>query len=475
MKTARTIAAILISGLGWYFSCDLSGNFWYLLWFAPIPVLLAAFHSSAKQTFFIAFIAYLIGRLSWLSYLLTVVPASLAIIFTVLLPLIFAFITVVVRRIVLIQQNAWSAFAFPVLWCLFEFLLFKFSPDGTAGSLAYTQSNFLQVIQIASVTGILGITFLVTLFPSAVAVAIYHRHKKKTIKPLAFIFSLVIVLLIFGVIRLSDNALAQNAVTVGLTVIDEKYHAETNHPVPNDELRTAQLYANEIARLAQQGAQVVMLPEKALNVKDSVGLIVKNILTNAATNNSVTVVAGYTEFINDSVKENKASVISAHRQLLTDYKKVNLFEGEKTDGFIPGNKIADFNLNNIPSGVAICKDMDYQNFLRKYDSNNAQILYVPAWDFIKDAWLHSRMAILRGVENGYAIARAARQGQLTISDYRGKVLYEISAANNKAASLVARVPLYAKNTFYKRFGDWFGYVIVIASLFFFIVAMRKSK
>ncbi len=66
-------------------------------------------------------------------------------------------------------------------------------------------------------------------------------------------------------------------------------------------------------------------------------------------------------------------------------------------------------------------------------------MYVPAWDFIKDDWLHSRMAILRGVENGYAIVRTARQGALTISDYRGKVLYEASSANNREVALAGTI------------------------------------
>jgi apolipoprotein N-acyltransferase len=108
-----------------------------------------------------------------------VIPVPLAILFTVLLPLIFALVIVLTRRIVLIKQNALSAFAFPVLWSSLEFLLFKFSADRTAGSIAYSQSNFLPIVQIASVTGILGITFFVTLFPSAIAVAIYSRNKKK--------------------------------------------------------------------------------------------------------------------------------------------------------------------------------------------------------------------------------------------------------------------------------------------------------
>lgn len=471
----RATVAILISGLCWYFACDLSGNFWYLLWFAPIPVLSLSFHVSAKHAFIFSFIAYLIGRMSWLPYLLTVLPVPLAVMFTVLLPLIFSFIVILARRVVLAKQNAWSAFAFPVLWCLLEFLLFKFSTDGTAGSLAYTQSNFLPVVQIASVAGILGITFLVTLFPSAIAVAIYYRNNKKMIAPLAVIFSLIVIPVLFGVIRMTEGSDGNNVITVGLAVLDEKYHAETNHPVADNELRTAKMYAGAIAYLATEGAQVAVLPEKAVNVTRQFGFPIKSTLANAATNNRITIVAGYTEFINDSLKENKASVISGKGLLLADYKKVNLFEGEARNGFITGNEIAAFKLDNVSSGVAICKDLDYQNFMRKYDESGAQILFVPAWDFIKDAWLHSRMAILRGVENGYAIARAARQGELTISDYRGKVLYEASTTNNKAASLTGRVPLHTTNTIYGKLGDWFGFIIIAASLYFIVVAFRKRS
>jgi apolipoprotein N-acyltransferase len=474
MRKTRVSASILVSGLCWYFACDLSGDFWYLLWLAPVPVLLLSFHVCTKHAFTFSFLAYLIGRMSWLPYLLMVLPAFPAIISTILLPLIFALIVLLTRRVVLAKRSVWSAFAFPVLWCLFEFLLFKFSADGTAGSLSYTQSNFLPVVQIASVTGILGITFLVTLFPSAVAVAIYYRQNKKMIVPLVIIFSLIIIPILFGVIRMQEESGSNNIITVGLAVLDEKYHEETKHPVADNELRTAKMYADAIAQIAKEGAQVAIIPEKALNVTPEFGFPIKSTLANAATNNRITIVAGYTQFINDSLKENKASVISGKGLLLADYKKVNLFEGEANNGFVSGKEIAAFKLEKISTGVAICKDLDYQNFMRKYGEGGAQILFVPAWDFIKDAWLHSRMAILRGVENGYAIARAARQGQLTISDYRGKVLYEASTANNNAAYLVGRVPLRTTNTIYSKFGDWFGFVVVIASLYLVVAAFRKK-
>src|SRR5262249_27335671 len=113
--------------------------------------------------------------------------------------------------------------------------------------------------------------------------------------------------------------------------------------------------------------------------------------------------------------------------------------------------------------------------IRKYDENNPMIMYVPAWDFIKDGWLHSRMAIFRGVENGYAIVRAARQGQLTISDQTGKVLYEASSTNNKTARLTGRFPLVSTKTIYSQLGDWFGYLIVLGAVVFTGLAVKRKK
>ena len=145
MKFSFVVGSVITSGLCWYFANELSGNYWYFLWVAPVPILITSFRLSAKAAFFVALIAYLLGRLSWLPYLLTVLPIPLAIFFTVFLPLIFVLIVLLTRKIVLRDQNGWSVFAFPAFWCLFEFLFVQFSPDGTAGSISYTQSNFLPV------------------------------------------------------------------------------------------------------------------------------------------------------------------------------------------------------------------------------------------------------------------------------------------------------------------------------------------
>ena len=218
-----------------------------------------------------------------------------------------------------------------------------------------------------------------------------------------------------------------------------------------------------------------MLPEKIVNVTSATEAAMKSIFLNAAASNHIAIVAGYTQLTNNNIKLNKALVVSGKGELLSDYQKVNLFEGEARAGFVPGKEISVFDLNSLASGVAICKDMDYSGFIRKYDKNNTVVMYVPAWDFIKDGWLHSRMAILRGVENGYAIVRTARQGQLTISDYRGEVLYEASCTNNKAATLTGKFALTTTKTIYSQFGDWLGYLVLVGAIIFILLRVKPKK
>jgi apolipoprotein N-acyltransferase len=110
--------------------------------------------------------------------------------------------------------------------------------------------------------------------------------------------------------------------------------------------------------------------------------------------------------------------------------------------------------------MQICKDMDFPALSREYGAKRVGLLLVPAWDFTLDAWLHDRMAVLRGVESGFTIARAAKQGLLTVSDDRGRILAQQDAATVPFASLVATAPVRHDDTLYTRFGDWFAWLNV---------------
>src|ERR1700712_5102157 len=85
---------VILSGLCWYLGNGLIGDFWFLVWIAPIPVLLIAFTNSGRMAFTVSFIAYIIGRMSWFSYLVRVATLVPAIVFTLIMPLVFALIII---------------------------------------------------------------------------------------------------------------------------------------------------------------------------------------------------------------------------------------------------------------------------------------------------------------------------------------------------------------------------------------------
>ena len=109
-------------------------------------------------------------------------------------------------------------------------------------------------------------------------------------------------------------------------------------------------------------------------------------------------------------------------------------------------------------GVAICKDLDFPAWSRAYSQRGVRFLAVPAWDFVDDARPHSRMAVVRGVESGFTIARSAQNGLVTLSDSHGRILGEQSSATDPIMVVEALPGL--GTTFYARFSDWFGWATV---------------
>jgi apolipoprotein N-acyltransferase len=438
----------------------------------PIPVLTVALNLSGRKAFSISFLAYLIGRISWFSYLITVATVIPAIIFTLLLPLIFGLIVTGTRWIVMKTKFRTGIFAFPVFFTAYEFLLILFSANGSAGSIAYSQANFLPVIQIASITGILGITFVVTLIPSIVSVGWYH-HKEKNLFTMSIVLAICLTFLVclYGIVRINGKN-GIKSITAGLVVLDESHHYVTDHPVLKDELNTVAIYTDSITRLAQQGAKLAVLPERAFNVNAETESVLMQMLENAARINHIYIITGYTNFKNKPAR-NSALVIDTAGHIICEYNKVHLVTGFEKQ-FAPGVGTGLFTLDGLKTGTAICKDLDFPATLRKYGKVNTEIVFVPAWDFVQDDWLHSRMAILRGVENGFSEVRAARQGRLTISDCYGRVNSEVSSAHKKDVALLGEVTLLHKNTVYSRLGEWFGLLNLIAAIALIVVGLSNS-
>jgi apolipoprotein N-acyltransferase len=480
-KKFSVLVAILFSGFCWWLSIDLSGAYGWLIWIAPIPILyFCCLASSGRQAFAIAALSFLIGRLSWFSYLSMVVPIPVVIIYTLFFPLVFALIMLPVRRIVR-EHAIWpAALAFPVLWTAFEYLTFLFAGDGTIASLATTQANFLPLIQIASVTGILGIVFLLSLVPSVIAVYIYfRRHRKEcgTSRLIPITLLLFVLVLGGGMIRMSAirNSQAVNErsdLHIGLATIDEAAYQNVYDPNAAHEWQIAQKYLQAIKSIP--GARVIMLPEKAIPLTDTTEAPILHAFADAAAASKITLILGVTRLYEDHL-ENRSVVIASDGRQIADYQKVNLFEGEVFDKVRPGRAISVFGLDGVISGTAICKDMDYDGFIRQYGARHVSVMYAPAWDFMRDGWLHARVAILRSVENGFFLVRNARQGRMTISDPNGRVLFEGNCENKLAAITTGEIRPCAISTLYSRWGNWFGMLALIVAAGLLILAFVRKR
>jgi apolipoprotein N-acyltransferase len=357
----------------------------------------------------------------------------------------------------LIRRNApWLAMlGTPALWVSWEYLSSFLSPHGTHGSLSYTQLDFLPVLQLASLTGLWGISFVLVLTSAALALGLSRRSWRVAGAGLGA----VAVILIFGVARLSQPQPGE-PVKVGLIASDLKENQGVRDP-GEPAARLFADYAREAASLAQQGVQVVVLPENlAVVLKDGDDQAFQDF----ADTTGVQLVAGMLHVDGATGKKyNEARLYSPHAPVVA-YDKQHLLPPFELP-FTPGAQLALLQKTAGLWGVAICKDMDFTAPSSLYGAAGTGLLLVPAWDFTEDAWHHGHIAIMRAVESGLALVRAARGGFLTVADDRGRVLAETTSWSAPYASLVATVPSGHEMTLYLRLGDWFAWLSIALVLY----------
>src|SRR6476620_6422908 len=170
LSFCRVIAAALATAAFSYFGTGLH-PIWWMLWLAPIPVLAIGprFHGGAA--FLLGSIAWLIGEMNQWNYVRQEMelPWPMVILYFAGPAVVFGLGVRFVRRFLRRGSLFLAALAFPVYWVAYEYLTAIASPHSTWGNLAYTQMNFLPVVQIAAITGLWGISFVVFLFAAAVA------------------------------------------------------------------------------------------------------------------------------------------------------------------------------------------------------------------------------------------------------------------------------------------------------------------
>jgi apolipoprotein N-acyltransferase len=412
----RPVLVALSGGALLYLALGLN-DMWFLTGFALAPILWLAYTNVPLWQLIVAAVSvWLAGQIYAFQCYASVSPL---LILSGLLPLTLAFpLALVFSRIAQRRASALATLlAFPACWTAFEFLYGMVAPNGSYGSVAYSQMSAPLLIQSASLFGMYSITFLICLFANALAMALPPSLRSSRL--LALGLSICALAVVFGWVRLARPQ--PGRVTVGAFVDESAALTTYRSDTLASAIEVSTAYAKAIRRAADQGVQFAVTSEGGIEARREWRDAILAPLLAVTQQTGVQIIAGVGEVkppadLAFALQPNSDLRIYAKRHL------VPFLETEFTPGHSSG-------WLGEGRAMEICKDMDFPRTILADAQYGIRLMGVPAGDFGKDAWLHARMAIMRGVENGFAIVRAANEGLLTASDAEGRVIAQKHSAS----------------------------------------------
>ena len=444
---------------------------WPAMWVALVPLLVAVLYTdSLRETTKLATVASCLGRVGALLPILQE-PSLELVVVTLLAVVPFAVplvVATVLWRFVVADARAWySALAFSLMAASVDFLFGLISSHGTWSSWANSQMNVLPVLQSAALGGTPLVVFVVTLPAATTAVAIARgRAVQLSVLAYGLPISLAIAAIAYGFVRLA-NVTALPRVPIGLVASDGADLFPADPGGASD--ATLARYLEGATTLTMRGAALVMLPEKIEIFEDVATVRVRQRLSAWARDRNTRLVAGVGIAKRD-YRDNIAWLFDRDGDLMTEYAKQHLVPLVEMR-FRPGDRDAIVELDGHRFGIAICKDMGFPRLAARYGRAGVEAMLSPAWDFVSDGEYHARMAVLRGIEQGYSVIRTANQGRLTVSDPYGRIVAEILSSQETVSTLLVAAPVGSVRTVYRTLGDTFAWACVVLVM---LLAFRRA-
>ncbi|MFT4199039.1 MAG: nitrilase-related carbon-nitrogen hydrolase [Pseudoxanthomonas sp.] len=444
---------------------------WWAAWLAPLPLLWLALSAPVRTARWWLLAVLLAATSAYLPYFRLVMPVPAAVLSWLGVALVWLAVVMCARRIALTRGIGWAALAYPAAWAAVDTLMAAWLPDGNWGSLAYSQADVLPVLQWASLFGVAGLLFVLCLPASAAAVLLLRPGARAAKVGLAAAVALALAAVLgFGQWRLQQPPVGK-AMRVGLASVDDPIGV---HARPGYALAIRARYDDWVARLAGQGAQLVVLPEKIAVLAPAAAPEWQRHFAALAAQHRLWLEVGIA--IDDGRHpRNYAWLFDPVGRRVEDYQKHIMAPPERAEGYGVGDAWSVHAIDGVRYGLAVCKDMHFASLGRQYGRLDVGAMLVPAWDFAYvDGWMGSRMTLVRGVENGYAVVRAAREGLLIVSDPYGRVLAQARSASLPGSALLAdlrtgpRLP-----TLYTRIGNLFGWSCVALVLALLVLAWLR--
>lgn len=474
--TAGILGSILLFFIGWEFNISL------IAWVA-FPLLIYSFRTlkNWKYTVPLLLLMFIVKLFcihgGWDISLWMEIGFSIV----VLIPLIAA---LYIDKAYNKRLNIFLAtLVFPCVYIILDYLL-TYANLGTTFSLAYSQSTFLEFIQIASVFGSWFVGFITAWFAPVAVLFIMNINKLKLVwKPLTVYSTIFLVIVLFGCFRLVFNRPQSQTVRIASITVEHKkdYWSITDSKTPRnesdkykDEMYKAQEELFSLSKkAADYGAKIIFWSEGNCPIyEDDYPAFLERAKAFAKENKVYFMPSSVVFLYGRDKNDNLAVMINPNGETEYRYEKTISWYPTDSDGKIP--------VISTPYGkisTAICFDMDYPRLISQ--AHSADIMLVPGFDTKKISDYHTRVSFLRGVENGFSVIRQANKGASISADYMGNTLSYQKFFNTDNRIMITDTPTKGKWTFYSFTGEIFLWVVfagfALLSFWYFKKVLKQKS
>ena len=386
--------------------------------------------------------------------------------------------------------------------------------------LAHSQYKQPVILQLASITGVYGVSFLIVLTNAALAALLLllfpgmdggltlsdiHRSnagKRALIGIAAICLTLT---LLYGFIRTS-RPLKGNKLKLSIVQGNIEQHKKWDREYAQYIIRT---YIDLTEKASQDNPDLIIWPETATpgSVNQRPSLYIK--LRQLAKESNAYLLFGSAQrqkFDHDDSDEilyfNSAFLLPPDRkkEKAQRYDKIRLFPfGEylpmkdllpwsfinvpEVRGYVPGKELGVLKMNDISFGVTICWENLFPGLVRQSVKMGAQFIV----NLTNEAWFGESAApeqflsmnVFRAVENGVYVIRCANTGISCFIDPYGWVVDRVKNRNGKdtfvRGYLTGEIVPLKLNTLYTRYGDWCAWLCLAVSGAFLSAALASKK
>jgi apolipoprotein N-acyltransferase len=383
-----------------------------------------------------------------------------------------------------------------VLWCGVEWMRGLGEFGFTWGWLGYSQSPALALLPTARLAGTLGLSFLIALVNAAVAEMVIGTMRGEAWRSLAVAAAGcgLTAAGLLGARAWVKRPAALAGPEIQAAVIQGSAHGpllakEVNVPLTAREQRqTLDIYQSLTMKATKARPALMVWPESTIPGAPEAQPWIAARLAQIARASDAWLLAGGPYYDQRGRAYNSAYLYSPTGNLTARYDKVQLVPfGEYVPGrswlpFLNRYHIRDqdfaaaavprvLQAGTIAVGPMICFESSFPNLAWALVRRRAQVLVI----ITNDAWFghtaaaaqHEQIAVLRAVETGRWVLRAASTGISSIIAPNGRVVAQAGLFQRKALS--ARIRLVQSGGAKPRWGLGFAWLMVALSIAYLIL------